>query len=277
MGKNPAHLTEEDREAIDQMLLICGGELDRFLDRRNPKNDYGKISEYFQSRKNIAVVLLFLNQDYIEDSIYNAEELNKKLEEYTGYNHPNRKNVKIYLNESSMSKVLRTLVDENLLLSIRGREALKKVRYSQGKKKYQEYKEKFARGGYISIYEAHPDATRLKRVMSKPLVARTFRNALTKYSRFREYVKALLDYFIYMIRTGEDMNENIYEAINGANIHMQIDRSNWEYFRKWIHSLNEEQIEQVKEKITIFLMQNPLALHRVLYRLYKLPEYKNRG
>jgi hypothetical protein len=277
MGKNPAHLTEEDREAIDRMLLICGGELDRFLDSLNTINDYRKISEYFQSRIYIAVVLLFLNQDYIEDSIYNAEALNKKLEEYTGYHHPNRKNVKMYLNESSMSKVLRTLVDENLLLSTRGREALKKIRHSQGKKKYREYKEKFARGGYISIYEKHPDVTRLKKVMSKPLVARTFRKALTKYSRFRTYVKILLGYFIYVIRTGEHMNENIYEAIRGTNIHMQIDRSNWEYFRKWIHSLNEEQIEQVKEKITIYLMRNPLALHHVLYRLYKLPEYKKRG
>lgn len=272
MGKNPAHLTKEDREVIDKMLLICGGELHSFLDSSNPKNDHRKILKYFQSRNNIAVVLLFLNQDYIEDSIYNAEDLNKKLEEYTGYNHPNRKNVKMYLNKSSMSKALRTLVDENLLLSTRGKEALKKVRHNHGKKKYREYKEKFARGGSISIYEKHPDITSLKRVMSKPLVARTFRETLTKYSRFREYVKVLLDYFIYMVRTGEDINENVYEAIKGANIHLQIDRPSWEHYRKWIHSLNEEQIEQVKEKMTNFLMQNPLALHHVLYRLYKLPE-----
>ena len=169
-----------------------------------------------------------------------------------------------------MSKALRTLVDENLLLSTRGKEALKKVRHSQGKIKYREYKEKFARGGYISIYEKHPDVTRLKRVMAKPLVARTFHEALTKYSRFREYVKVLLDFIIYTIRNGEDVNEKVYEAIKGANIHIQIDKTKWEHFRNWIHSLNEEQREQLKEKMAISLMQNPLALYHVLYRLYKL-------
>jgi hypothetical protein len=140
MGKNPAHLTEEDREAIDRMLLICGGELDRFLDSLNTINDHRKILRYFKSRKNIAAVLLFLNQGYLDDSIYSAEDINKKLEEYTGHNHPNRKNVKMYLNESSMSKVLTKLVNENLLLSTRGREALKKVRHSQGKKNIENIK-----------------------------------------------------------------------------------------------------------------------------------------
>jgi hypothetical protein len=171
-----------------------------------------------------------------------------------------------------MSKALGTLVDENLLLSTRGKEALRKVRHMQGKKKYQEYKEKFARGGYISIYEKHPDVTRLKRVMTKPLVARTFHEALIKYSRFREYVKVLLDYIIYIIRNGKNVNEKVYEAIKGSSIHIQIDKTNWEHFRKWIYSLNEEQIEQLKEKMANFLMQNPMALHHVLYRLYKLPE-----
>jgi hypothetical protein len=271
MGNNPAHLTEEEREAIDGMLVMCGGELSRFLDSFDFKNDYRKILSYFKSRKNIAVILLFLNQGYWDDSVYSAQDLNKKLEEYTGYSHPNRKNGKMYLSGSCMSKALRTLMDENLLISTRGKEALKKVRHSQGRKKYQEYKEKFARGGCISIYEAYPDVTRLKKVMSNPLVTRTFHNALTKYSRFHEYVKVLLDCFIYVIRTGENA-EKVYEAIKGANIRMQIDSTNWEHFRNWIDSLNGVQIELVKEKMITFLMQNSLALHYVLYRLYKLSE-----
>jgi hypothetical protein len=103
-------------------------------------------------------------------------------------------------------------------------------------------------------------------------VANTFHEALKKYSPFREYIKVLIEDFFYLVRNGEDAEENIYELTKGANIHLQIDRSSWENYTKWLRSLDEKQLEQVKEKMATYMLENPTALHHVLYRLYKLPE-----
>jgi hypothetical protein len=134
---------------------MCGAELSSFLDSHpSPKEDYEEFLMYLQSRKNIAEILLFLNQTDVEGSLYDADDLNKKLAEYTGhgisYEH-SKDTSKKYLDKSAMSKALRTLIDGNVLLPTIGKEALKKIRYRQGEKKYREYKKKFARGGFISI------------------------------------------------------------------------------------------------------------------------------
>jgi hypothetical protein len=56
-GKNPAQLTDEDKETINQILLMCGAELSRFLDSHpDPRKNYKKMKRYTQSRKNIAIV-----------------------------------------------------------------------------------------------------------------------------------------------------------------------------------------------------------------------------
>src|SRR5215216_6231463 len=115
-GKYPAKLTNEDREAINQMLLICGGELSSFLDSHpSPRKDYKEILKYVQSKKNIAVILLFLNQSKLDGSLYDADDLNKKLAEYTGHgisreHSKDSQDCNKYLDKSSMSKALRTLV-----------------------------------------------------------------------------------------------------------------------------------------------------------------------
>ena len=68
--------------------------------------------------------------------------------------------------------------------------------------------------------------------MSKPIVANTFHEALKKYSQFREYTRVLSEDFLYLMRNAEDVEENIYELVKGANVHLQIDSSSWEHYRR---------------------------------------------
>lgn len=271
-GKNPSELTNEDREAINQMLLMCGAELSGFLDSHPPppEKGYSKILEFIKSRGNIADTLIFFNLS--EGDLCDGRDLNKKLVEYTEYGIPSKDGSKKYLDNPAMSKALRTLVHENLLLRTTGKEALKKIRHLQGEQRFREYKKRYARGGFISIYEVFPDVARLRKIMSKPIVAETFHSILRKYSPFQEYIKILSAYFLYLIRNLENEEENFYELFKGVNIKLQVDRYGWEQFRKKLGSLDDKQLELVKEKMSSLMLENPLALHHVLYRLYKLPD-----
>jgi hypothetical protein len=270
-GKNPAELTNQDREAINQMLLMWGAELSRFSDSHPlPEKRYQEILKDIRSRKNIGEKLLSFNLD--EDDLCDARDLNKKLAEYTGYGKLNSKDgSKRYLDDQAMSKALRALVDKNLLLPTTGKEALKKIRHSQGEKRYREYKERYARGGFISTYEIPPDVAQLRKIMSKPLVAETFHSILRRYSPFQEYIKILLDCFLYMNRNVKDEKEKFYELFKGFNLNLQMDSNEWEQYRKWLGSLEKKQLELVKEKISCLILENPVVLHDFLYRLYKLP------
>lgn len=272
-GKNHAELTNEDREAINQMLLACGAELSGFLDSHPPpssKERFKKISKLIKSRKNVAEILLFL--DPAADGLYHAKELNKKLANLIGVGKTSKDGSRRYLDDSSMSKALKALVDENLLLRTTGKEALKKIRRLQGEQRYREHKKRYARGGFISVYEPFPDVARLRKIMSKPLVAKTFHSILRKYRPFQEYTKVLSSYILYMMRNSEEEMNELFQGFQGFHNGVQVDRYSGEHFRKRLSSLDDRQLELVKEKLSTLILENTLVLHHVIYRLYKLPE-----
>jgi hypothetical protein len=73
-----------------------------------------------------------------------------------------------------------------------------------------------------------------------------------------------------MIRNKEDEKETFYELFKGVNTNLQIDRNEWEQFRKRLGLLEDKQLEQVKEGICSFIMENPVVLHHVLYKPLRL-------
>jgi hypothetical protein len=281
VGKNYAQLTVEDKETINQILIICGAQLSKLIDSHpDPKRYSKKVLKYIQSKKNIAFVLLFLNLKNMEFSRpYTSNELNKKLAKDIGYNTEQQTiiadfkneldNNKRYLKPSTMSKALKTLQQEGLLLNIRGKREAKHIRSLRGKRKSKEYST-FARGGYISYHELSLDVDRLKKVMSKPKAVEVIHNSLKKSGWLHKYLKLLIKDSFYIVRNSKEQDNSMYELVKGANPYIQSGRSSWKSFRKYLLSLDDQQLEQAAEKLAIHTMKNPNGLHYVLYRLSKL-------
>ena len=186
-----------------------------------------------------------------------------------------------------MTEALQHLVDEGILLNIRGKDKIKKqVPSALPKMRKGEGYENSKREGYYSVYKITHDLAALNKIISNPQAMRVIHNQLKDYGVLEKFYHFMgLTTMHALMRGKEDMlqlatigsqailNNNIaaQNALSEVDLdNKQIHGELWEPIKGYLRSLKEERLDDLVKGMVKYALSNPIDHSYVLLALSKL-------
>ena len=295
--ENHSHLTDDEKQIINEIITICVAKIYHFVEIFNdPKKYANRFLKFSKSKINFFLtyfVLGVMNMTIAQSFFPNVE--NKKLVKEIPYSIKDiadaaldlAKESSTYLRSWEMTEALQRLVDEGMLLNIRGKDKIKKQVPSAlpRMRKGEGYKGS-KREGYYSVYKITHDLATLNKVISNPQAIQVIHNQLKDYGVLEKFYYFMgLATLHALMKGNEDMfqlatvgaqatlNNNI-EAQNALSEvgldNKQIHAELWEPIKSNLRSLKEEELENLVREMVEYALNNPIDHSYVLIALSKL-------
>lgn len=190
-------LTEGEKEIINEIITVCAAKIFYLVTTFNDPKDYAKeIQKFSRSRKNF-YLLTFMSKikNMTSDQFFfpqDVRNISYRIKEITNGTLKLAEDSSTYLKQWEVQEALQYLIDEGLLLNIKGKKKIKKVspqlfpRLPKGRGLKNEKRE-----GYYSVYRITDDVATLNQIMSNHKALKII------YTKLKGY--GVLDKFYYFM------------------------------------------------------------------------------
>jgi hypothetical protein len=257
-AKNPAQLTEEEYDMINQIILRWGG-IDPYITTISPKEFAEKLISFCEVKKKTAFNFLLFNSKKIDSGqIVTPASLNKELAETmldnanpqdptditTSIEYTTRINA--YINSSDMTENLQLLALADIYQNIKGKNKVKlQIRKSQKGKPKRSDTAYTKPSGMPSIYKITPRVEKLKVLMSKPKAHDLIRKTLIESGLLYRYEKLIFKSLYYALKKDKSVAHKILRVFISANF---VKNPQFDIFIENLCSLDERELDQVAHK-----------------------------
>jgi hypothetical protein len=295
--KNHAHLTDEEKQTINEIITICAAKIYHFVETYDdPKKYADRFLKFSKSRINFFLtyfVLGVMNMAPEQPFFPNIE--NKKLVKEIPYSIKDIANATLDLAEESstylrsweMTDALQRLVDEGILLNIRGKDEIKRqVPSSLSRMQKGGGYENSKREGYYSVYKITHNLVALSKVISNPQARQVIHNKLRDSGVLEKFYHFMGLAIMHALMKG---NENLFQLLTvGAQAFLsnnieaqnalskagldneQIHGELWEPIKNYLRSLKVEELENTVKKMVEYGLDNSIDHSYVLLAISKL-------
>jgi hypothetical protein len=256
-AKNPAQLTEEERDMIDQIIYITVA-IFASITTKGPKDIAKNLISNAKPKKRIAAIYLLLNSRNIEvnqvlnPAILNSE-LGKAMLDGTNIKDPTdittdgvstTKNY-AYINSTNMTEILQCLTMGNIYQNITGKNEVRRLsrKRQRGRPKESETNTKLL--GRPSVYKITQKVEKLKALISKPEASDRIRKALVETQLVYKYLKFLLQAAYYVARQDKSVADKLFRALAPDIIKNSQIKKSLEKF--W--ELDESELDEVSDEV----------------------------
>ncbi|MFY9795623.1 MAG: hypothetical protein WAM42_24835 [Candidatus Nitrosopolaris sp.] len=202
-------LTDDDREVIDQIVVICVAIM-YFITTKYTAKQLGEkyILSFSSKKKNTSLMHLLLNAtNKTNGKLYSPKELNKEIarvlteqQDANDTTAPSSDQVNGYLGSSHMTENLRLLEALDAYQNITNKKQIK----HQDKGVVRD-----DRGGKPSRYRITTKVENIKNLMNKPEACDLLRNRLFKLKIFYEYQKLVITGLFYAAKKNKTIIKNL--------------------------------------------------------------------
>lgn len=294
--KNHAHLTEDEKQIINEIITICVAKIYHFVKTYDdPKKYADRFLTFSKSRLNFFLTYFVLGAMNIspEQSFF-PNSANKKLGREILYNLKDVTNAtqdlakesSTYLRSWEMTEALQRLEDEGILLNIRGKNKIKKqVSSALPRMRKGDGYENSKREGYYSVYKITHDLAALNKVVSSPQARQVIHNKLRDYGILEKFYHFMGLAIIHALMKG---NENLFQLLTvGAQAFLnnnieaqnalsktgldnnQIHGELWEPIKGYLSTLQVEELENTVERMVEYALRNPMGNSYILLAISK--------
>ncbi len=282
-AKNPAHITEDEKEIIDGIIVICSAKIYHFLKTNSdPKKYASKLIRLWSSGKTLFLPnLLFDTMATSANELIFPQDLKMKVAkavihdkgDVTGAILDLEKNQATYLKPWVVTEAFQDFMKEGLLSNIRGKTNIKKIAPLQKLKKGRGYSD-IKREGLYSGYKITDDFAALSKIISKHEALKFIHHKLIKYGRLKEFflfnglatVYAMMKsddtmykFFNVAAQAILDNNPSVQAALSKAGLNSkEIQYSLWEPIKEYLSSIREEELEAFVEEMIRPQIENPI-------------------
>jgi hypothetical protein len=290
-SKTPVRITEDEKEIIDRIVIVCSGKIHHFLKmHRNPKKYVTRFLKLWSSEKILFLPnLLFATMSMSGDELIFPDDLKMNVAEAITHDEEDvtraildlKKRQLTYLKSWAKTEAFQDLVKEGLLSNISGKNNIKKIAPPQKLKKGRGVK----REGMFSAYMVTGDLGSLNKAISKPEVLKIIHDKLIKYGRLEEFFlfigltsvyammksdDSLYRFFNVAAQAFLDNSPSVQDALSRAGLKStEIQYSLWEPIKNYLCSIKEEDLEGVVRKMIRPLVENPIDYRYTLLAISK--------
>jgi hypothetical protein len=256
-AKNPAKLTEQEKDAVDQVLLGWGAIYAHITTKYSTPKKFAEVFiSLANSKKGIATVYSLLNaKDRQADDIITSSGLNKELARVMFDNSEQKDPTDIttsvegasefdaYINSTDMTKILKTLEYAGIYLNIKGKNEVRRQRRKGrlGRPKVSD-KTPLKFGGRPSVYKITEKIEKLKAVIQKPEVCDRIRKSLIDSGLLYPFEKFMVQALYYAAKKDKSVAKQLFRIFVPADF---IKDPELKSFQKKFWSLDESQLEQI--------------------------------
>ena len=259
-AKNPAQLTEEEKDVVDQIILITGAVF-TYITTKSPKDYAEDLVLNAKSKKRIGGTLLLLNirnlgvGQVVTPAILNSELARCMLD------HPNIKDPTdittdgagttknhAYINSSDMTEILSYLRIGNILQK-RGKKEIRRLsmKGQRGRPPKNSDATNMKLPGRPSNHIITQNIEKLKALMSKPEACDRIRKVLVESRLIYKYLKLLFQALYYVARQDKSVADKMLRAFAPEIAkNTQIKESLEKFWR-----LDESDLDEVADEVSI--------------------------
>jgi hypothetical protein len=223
-AKNPAQLTEEEKDMFDQIILMTGAVFN-YITTKDPKDVAENWISSTKWKKRIASSYLLLNTRNIEVSqVLTPANLNKELAK-TMLDNANAKDPtdittdmvgttenNAYINSSDMTEILHCLTIGNIYENIIGKNEVRRLSSQRGRRPKDSDRTNTKSPGRPSAYITTQKVQQLKTLISKPEAYDRIRKALVESRLIYKFLKFLLQTLYYAARQDRSVADKLFRA-----------------------------------------------------------------
>jgi hypothetical protein len=221
--KNPSQLTDEDREIINQVVVICVAMMFIATTKYTAKQFAKKFFLSSSKEKNSLLYLLLNTTNKTTDRLYRSEELRKEIsramldgKQQGSSDVTTLVNDRLnhYIRSSHMTESLKILEALGAYQNIIDKKEIRhqEKRHRPGKRKASD-KPYNDRGGRPSRYKITANVERIKNAMAMPDAVNLLRNRLLLLRIFYEYQKFMIFVLFYALRKNKKAVIDLYRII----------------------------------------------------------------
>lgn len=270
--KNRAQLTAEQKEVINQIVIIISARIYHYVKSVSPE-EYGKrFLRFPKSKQNLAYIFLRLNLNDMTDSgrLHYPSDLNQRL----AMKFANEG--KQYLKGPALRKILNILVNQGLLFNLRGKRNIKqKARYAIHKEhKGGEYTNSKREGNY-SMYETTPNAQLILKTLSYPGTTQVIASKLQKLDLINKFFELLILGIMHAVRNDDKHTKKLllkgFEATKALSSDSpNLNNSDLQQFIDISNRLDENKLKEIAKQIAQNMTD--ASLLKIVYQLFALPK-----
>jgi hypothetical protein len=222
-AKNPAQLTEEEKDTVDQVILVWGAAYADII-RESPKSFAEKMISFTKSKKKIASSYLFsINSRKMESGqIITPAALNREMAK-TMLDNANAQDptditthkvgaskITAYINSTDMTELLRLLTLGYIYQNTKGKKEVR-LRIRRGRKEKPKSDMTYTRpSGRPSVYGITQKIEKLKALVSKPEACDRIRKALVDSGLVCKYEKFMIQALYYALRKDKSAADKLF-------------------------------------------------------------------
>jgi hypothetical protein len=288
--KTSAHLTEDEKEIIDRIVVRCSDKIYYFLKTNSdPKKYASKLPKLWSSEETLFLPnLLFAMMSMKANELIFPQELKMKVakaithdeEKVTAAILDPIKRQAAYLKSWAATEAFQDLVNEGLLSNISGKGNIKKIAPPQKLKKGRGHGD-IKREGLHSAYMITGDLGTINKVISKHEALEIIHRKLIKYGRLEEFFlfnglasvyammksddKKLYKFFNVAAQAFLDNSPFTQAALSRAGLNSkEIQYSLWKPIKNYLSSIKEEELEGFVRDMIRPLVENPTDYRYIL-------------
>jgi hypothetical protein len=240
-GNKLSHLNAEDRQLVNTVLIKCAAKMSDYMKHSGSLKKHAQhFLKAINRKENLSKVLFVINLVNLEDDhLYSHEEFSELIFRSLLKESPTEKLVK----NSTMSKALKTLCEDNLLINIRDRAGFKAYKRKQRKSF------RFETEGRFSRYILPQSVQRLKMIMSDHNVLEYIQYSLLESGLLYKFLIWHLSSVMYILKENisDEVTKNFLKAIDYDR---QMDFSELNRFKDIFMNMPDIQIESLATRLT---------------------------
>jgi hypothetical protein len=189
-----------------------------------------------------------------------------------------------YLKSWQVSEALQDLIEEDLLLNVRGKKNIKKIApKTLPKLKKGGDSTNVKREGLPSVYHITSDFVAIKKIVSKPEALEIIHCKLKEYGLLERFYHFMGMAVVYAIRDGDERmlqyanivvqnmrdNSPVVQALSikaGLNSNASV----WKLIKEYLCSIKEEELERFVKKMVRLYIENPIDYSYTLLAVSRL-------
>jgi hypothetical protein len=258
-AKYSSHLTEQDNEVIEYVILICGAVFYNLINKYHSPKEYAEkvILKVARSKKDLATGFLIFSarKEQPPNQLFWPDRKNSRLAKVMQQDQHVEDDDR-YLHPRALSEILNVLAQDNIYDHIYGKKEIKHLlgRRKPGKRKNYDTTENTGKrlGGKPSAYKISKKFEALIRLMEKPEACEAIRKVLVESKLAYKIEKFVTLAFYFAVKKDPIIAQNLFRMV--SPYYDLKENDDVKEYHNLIASLDDSQLEKLAEdcsKITV--------------------------
>lgn len=257
--KNSSQLTDEDREIINQVVVVCAALFSVVIREYSPKQFAEKCILSSSREKKSCVYLLLDSINKMNNRLYRPDEINKDLSEtlLNAEEHcDDILSIRKYLSSSHMSENLRLLSVLGIYDNITDKGEIRRL---------EKGKAVDVRGGKLSRFKITADVENIKSLISNPEACELLKKKLSQLKVFQKYQKLVFTSLFYSLKKDKTTILNWLRILMPSRF---VEGEEFVTLIERLSSIDENQLVNIKDSFIHQIIENQELDKWFIFKLF---------